>query len=296
MIYLQLFFEFFKAGLFAIGGGLATIPFLTDIGQRTGWFTSGELANMIAISESTPGPMGVNMATYVGFHTGGIAGGVIATLGLVCPSILVILVIAGFLKKFRESRGVDAVFYGIRPASTALIAAALAEVCSIALLNLSAFQTGGAAALFQWKGIALAVVIFVCLQVKPLKKLHPIVFIAASAVIGAVYNGVTGYFGDILSYSRLMVMMLAGSAIGQVFNIVGAMPGGGLPPAVGIPIFFVIFIVGHAFNIGLNVIGTYVHTSRLQYLEFFKQFYKEGGRPWRPLNIATKFVDIKEEQ
>ena len=296
MIYLQLFFEFFKAGLFAIGGGLAIIPFLTDIGQRTGWFTSGELANMIAISESTPGPMGVNMATYVGFHTGGIAGGVIATLGLVCPSILVILVIAGFLKKFRESRGVDAVFYGIRPASTALIAAALAEVCSIALLNLSAFQTGGAAALFQWKGIALAVVIFVCLQVKPLKKLHPIVFIAASAVIGAVYNGVTGYFGDILSYSRLMVMMLAGSVIGQVFNILGAMPGGGLPPAVGIPIFFVIFIVGHAFNIGLNVIGTYVHTSRLQYLEFFKQFYKEGGRPWRPLNIATKFVDIKEEQ
>ena len=187
MIYLQLFFEFFKAGLFAIGG-LATIPFLTDIGQRTGWFTSGELANMIAISESTPGPMGVNMATYVGFHTGGIAGGVIATLGLVCPSILVILVIAGFLKKFRESRGVDAVFYGIRPASTALIAAALAEVCSIALLNLSAFQTGGAAALFQWKGIALAVVIFVCLQVKPLKKLHPIVFIAASAVIGAVFQ------------------------------------------------------------------------------------------------------------
>lgn len=117
-----------------------------------------------------------------------------------------------------------------------------------------------------------------------------------TAIIGAVYNGVTGYFGDILSYSRLMVMMLAGSVIGQVFNILGAMPGGGLPPAIGIPIFFVIFTIGHAFNIGLNVIGTYVHTSRLQYLEFFKQFYKEGGRPWRPLNIATKYVDIKEEQ
>ena len=117
-----------------------------------------------------------------------------------------------------------------------------------------------------------------------------------TAIIGAVYNGVTGYFGDILSYSRLMVMMLAGSVIGQVFNILGAMPGGGLPPAIGIPIFFIIFIIGHAFNIGLNVIGTYVHTSRLQYLEFFKQFYLEGGRPWRPLNIATKYVDIKEEQ
>lgn len=195
MIYLQLFFEFFKAGLFAIGGGLATIPFLTDIGQRTGWFTSGELANMIAISESTPGPMGVNMATYVGFHTGGIPGGVIATLGLVCPSILVILVIAGFLKKFRESRGVDAVFYGIRPASTALIAAALVEVCSIALMfhttagpEMSPGRVVPRTELFYWPAIILAAVVFLCLQVKPLKKLHPIVFIAASAVIGAVFQ------------------------------------------------------------------------------------------------------------
>lgn len=194
MIYLQLFFEFFKAGLFAIGGGLATIPFLTDIGARTGWFTSGELANMIAISESTPGPMGVNMATYVGFHTGslaggvagGILGGVIATLGLVCPSIIVILIIAGFLKKFRESRGVDAVFYGIRPASTALIAAALVEVCAIALVNTGA--AFGSGEFFHWKAIVLAVAVFVCLQFKPLKKLHPIVFIAASAVVGVLFQ------------------------------------------------------------------------------------------------------------
>lgn len=186
MIYLQLFFEFFKAGLFAIGGGLATIPFLTDIGARTGWFTSGELANMIAISESTPGPMGVNMATYVGFHTGGVLGGVVATLGLVCPSIIVILIIAGFLKKFRESRGVDAVFYGIRPASTALITAALVEVCAIALVNTGvAFGTVG---FFHWKAILLAAAVFVCLQVKPLKKLHPIVFIAASAVVGVIFQ------------------------------------------------------------------------------------------------------------
>ncbi|WP_130869650.1 chromate transporter [Intestinimonas massiliensis (ex Afouda et al. 2020)] len=194
MIYLRLFFEFFKAGLFAIGGGLATIPFLTDMGARTGWFTSGELANMIAISESTPGPMGVNMATYVGFHTGGVLGGVVATLGLVCPSIIVILIIAGFLKKFRESRGVDAVFYGIRPASTALIAAALVEVCSIALM----FHQGGheiapgqavpTTELFYWPAILLAAAVFVCLQVKPLKKLHPIVFIAASAVVGVLFR------------------------------------------------------------------------------------------------------------
>ena len=117
-----------------------------------------------------------------------------------------------------------------------------------------------------------------------------------TGVVGALYNGVTGYFGDILSYSRLMVMMLASSVIGQVFNILGAMPGEGLPTVVAVIIFFVIFLIGHAFNIALNVIGTYVHTSRLQYLEFFKQFYKEGGRPFRPLNIATKYVDVKEEQ
>ena len=194
MLYLRLFYEFFKVGLVSIRGGLATIPFLTDLGARTGWFTAGELANMIAISESTPGPMGVNMATYVGFHTcslaggvvGGIAGGVIATLGLVCPSIIVILIIAGFLKKFRESRGVDAVFYGIRPASTALIAAALVEVCAIALVNTGAGF--GGTDFFRWKAILLAAAVFVCLQVGPLKKLHPIAFIAASAVLGVLFQ------------------------------------------------------------------------------------------------------------
>lgn len=191
MIFLRLFFEFFKVGLFAIGGGLATIPFLSDMGARTGWFSAGDLANMIAISESTPGPIGVNMATYVGFHTGGALGGAAATLGLVCPSVLIILVIAGFLKKFRESRGVDAVFYGIRPASTALIAAALAEVCSIALMFHEVTLPENQAAvteLFYWPAILLAVVVFACLQVKPLKQLHPIVFIALSALAGIVFQ------------------------------------------------------------------------------------------------------------
>ena len=93
MIYLQLFWEFFKTGLFAIGGGMATVPFLFDISARTGWFTASELANMIAVSESTPGPIGINMATYVGFETAGILGSVIATLGLVIPSIIIIVII-----------------------------------------------------------------------------------------------------------------------------------------------------------------------------------------------------------
>ena len=102
MTLLRLFFEFCRVGLFSVGGGLATIPFLTDLGERTQWFDPGDLANMIAISESTPGPMGVNMATYVGFHTAGVPGGVAATLGLVFPSVVIILVIAGFLQKFRR--------------------------------------------------------------------------------------------------------------------------------------------------------------------------------------------------
>ena len=184
-LYCDLFWTFSKIGVCTFGGGYAMLPILQrEVVEKKGWATEEELTDYFAIGQCTPGIIAVNTATFVGHKYRGVSGGVVATLGLVCPSILVILVIAGFLKKFRESRGVDAVFYGIRPASTALIAAALAEVCSIALLNLSAFQTGGAAALFQWKGIALAVVIFVCLQVKPLKKLHPIVFILASAVAG----------------------------------------------------------------------------------------------------------------
>ena len=124
MIYLQLFYEFFKTGLFAVGGGLATLPFLYDMADRTGWFTRPQLADMLAVSESTPGPIGVNMATYVGFITCGIPGAIISTLGLVTPSVIVILIIAAFLKAFRHNRYVEAAFYGLRPASTAMVAAA----------------------------------------------------------------------------------------------------------------------------------------------------------------------------
>lgn len=185
MIFLRLFFEFFRAGLFAVGGGLATIPFLTDIGVRTGWFTHAELANMIAVSESTPGAMGLNMATYVGFTVAGPLGAVVTTLGLVTPSVLIIVIIARFLQKFRQSRGVDAVFYGLRPASTALIAAAGISVAAIALL-----QPGGAGVtgLINWRCVLLAATVFVGMRIKPLKKLHPVVFIAASALVGVIFQ------------------------------------------------------------------------------------------------------------
>ncbi len=183
MIYLRLFYEFFKTGLFSVGGGLATIPFLSDIGVRTGWFSATELANMIAVSESTPGPIGLNMATYVGYATAGIPGSVVATLGLIAPSILVILIIAGFLEKFRQARAVDAVFYGLRPASTGLIAAADIVVAKIALFH-------GAVSLssLHYGAILLALAVFLCMQFTPMKKLHPIVFILFSAAVGVVFQ------------------------------------------------------------------------------------------------------------
>ena len=118
MILLRLFWEFFQIGLFSIGGGLATLPFLYNLGARTGWFTTGQVADMLAVSESTPGPIGINMATYVGFTTAGIPGSIIATLGLVAPSIIIIILVAAAMKAFRNNRYVDAAFYTLRPAST----------------------------------------------------------------------------------------------------------------------------------------------------------------------------------
>ena len=180
MIYLQLFFEFFKTGLFAVGGGMATLPFLYDMAEKTNWFTSGQLADMIAVSESTPGPIGVNMATYVGFTTAGFWGGLIATLALVTPSVIIIVIISYFLKAFRENKYVDAAFYGLRPASTGLIAAAGMTVVTITLLQMD---------LFNWKSLILAVIIYILSNnIKQAKKLHPVFFIVGSAIIGILFG------------------------------------------------------------------------------------------------------------
>ena len=186
MILLRLFWEFFKTGLFSVGGGLATLPFIYNMSDKTGWFTHQQIADMIAVAESTPGPIGINMATYVGFTTAGVIGSLIATLGIITPDIVVILIIARFLQKFRDSRAVQDVFYGLRPASTALIAAAGWGVVKISLLNLSAKSF---AEIFQWKAIVLAVAIWILTNlVKQTKKLHPLAFIAISAVAGIVFS------------------------------------------------------------------------------------------------------------
>ena len=191
MIYLILFWEFFKTGLFAVGGGLATLPFLTRLGETTGWFTHSQLADMVAVSESTPGPIGVNMATYVGFTAAGIPGAVIATVGLVTPSIIIILIIAGCLKNFRDNRFVNSVFTCLRPASAGLIAASGLAVASMALLHLPAQGDSAAGILdiLNWKAIVLAVILFLLTtKIKQTKGLHPIVWIFASAAAGILFQ------------------------------------------------------------------------------------------------------------
>lgn len=199
-VYLRLYWEFFKTGLFAVGGGMATLPFLQSIGETTGWYTYGDLMNMLAVSESTPGPIGINMATYVGFTVGGIPGAVIATLGEVTPSIIVILIVAAILKSFRDNKYVDRAFYGLRPASTGLIGAACVTVMlevltSVELDSGSGFVKsfhlggGGLAALLNWPGLLLAAGLLVLTNwVKPTKNLHPVVFIALSAVVGVAFG------------------------------------------------------------------------------------------------------------
>lgn len=195
MILCKLFWEFCKTGLFAIGGGMATVPFLREIADKTGWFTAGQLADMIAVSESTPGPLGVNMATYVGYTVGysqlgspwmGIVGAVAATLGLIFPSIVIVLCISIFLKRFRTSTLVDAALYGLRPASVALISAAGVEIVLFAMLRVDSIYQIGAAQL-SWKSVALAAGVYAGTNLIPkLKKLHPIWFILLSAIAGIV--------------------------------------------------------------------------------------------------------------
>ena len=182
MIYLQLFWEFLKVGLFTVGGGLASLPFLYDISDKTGWYTHAQLADMVAISESTPGPIGINMATYVGFTSAGILGSVLATLGFIIPSIIIVSIVSKFLKKFNENKFVKGAFYGLRAVSVALICSALVSVVKISLINIPLFQeTGNFFDLISIPGIILAAACyFVLKKWNP----HPIVILGGSAVAG----------------------------------------------------------------------------------------------------------------
>ena len=179
MIYLILFLEFFKVGLFTIGGGLASLPFLYELAEKYTWITKSMIADMIAISQSTPGPIGINMATYVGFKSGGILGGIIATFATVLPSFIIIIIIANFLNKFKNSKLVDSAFKGLRPTVTGLIAVAWFEIIKISIINVNNLFD----VVINLK--ALIVFLAILLLTKKFDK-HPIVFIGLGALVGIV--------------------------------------------------------------------------------------------------------------
>ena len=181
-----LFIEFFKTGLFAIGGGLATLPFLYNLADNYDWFDRGMLANMIAISESTPGPIGVNMSTYAGFNAEGIVGGIVATTALVLPSLIIIIIISKFLGKFNDNKYVKNAFYGLRPAVTALIASAGFEILRISVFSFEKFtESNNIIDIINIKSTVLFAILF---YITNKYKSHPIFIILGSAIIGVIFK------------------------------------------------------------------------------------------------------------
>ncbi len=182
-VYLDLFIEFFKIGLFAVGGGPATIPFLMDIPKRHDWYEVADVANMLAVSESTPGPIGINMATYAGYNAAGLLGGIVATLSLVLPSIIVIVIVSKVLDKFSKSLYVKSSFWMIRPAVTGLIATAVYGIWKTALFTAKSgeFQ-------FPIGLVVMCLAFYGLMNLKKLKKLHPAFWILCGAIVGIIFR------------------------------------------------------------------------------------------------------------
>ena len=186
---LLLFLEFFKTGLFAVGGGLATVPFIRDMGATYGWITEAEIANIIAIAESTPGPIGVNAATYVGYLVCGIPGAVLATLGLVTPSVIIIVLIAKAIKKYYDSHLVQSLFRALRPAAIGLITAAGFSLLLVAIgvkANFLQFRFSADRLTLLKLGIYGVFLFFAFF--KKTAKIHPLFFILAGGTLGAILS------------------------------------------------------------------------------------------------------------
>ena len=185
MILVDLFIEFFKVGLFSIGGGLATIPFLMELTQKYDWFSKKELLNMIAISESTPGAIGINISTYAGYHAAGILGALVATFSLVLPSFIIIIIIARLLNKFHDNIYVERTLSGIRPASSGLILGAVYSVIVLTFFNLDAYKlSSNIMDLINLKSLIFFA--FIGLLIKTKKDLHPSLIILLGAVFGII--------------------------------------------------------------------------------------------------------------
>ena len=199
MIYLILIWEFFKIGLFAAGGGLATLPFLSALADNYPWLTSEMIGQMVALSESTPGPLGINMATYAGYMAGfstfgkpllGVTTAFTATASLVTPSFIIIMIVAKMLDKYKNSGIVNNAFSTLRPAVAGLIAAAAWSVIGTTLFDFSAASFGE---VFMLPEILLFAVMMIITNIKPIKKLHPLVFIAFAAAAGIAIGYTVGW-------------------------------------------------------------------------------------------------------
>lgn len=182
MIYLRLAWEFMQIGLFAVGGGMATLPFLQRLGERTGWFDQQLITDMIAISESTPGPIGINMATFVGYNTAGVLGGIVATLAEIIPSVIIVVLVSKSLARFSSSPYVRDAFYGLRPAVTGLIAAAVVSVFQTVVLDFDLYHVTGRLTDL----ISLKYLLFFALALAAIRKFKksPVLYIALSAAVG----------------------------------------------------------------------------------------------------------------
>lgn len=179
MIFLELFWTFFLIGAFTFGGGYAMLPLIQSEVAAKGWLEAEALVNFVAVSESTPGPFAVNMATYVGAETAGVPGAVCATLGVVLPSFIIILIVAKCFEKFRESTVVKGCMVGLKAAVVGMIATAVISVAKTVF-----FPEGISAGIFTQPGIYISAGIFVLVLVLAFKKLHPIVLICLSAALG----------------------------------------------------------------------------------------------------------------
>jgi len=179
MILLELFWSFFKIGLFTFGGGYAMLPLIQAAVAEHAWIPGEELINFIAVSESTPGAFAINISTYVGTTVAGIPGAACATLGVVLPSFIIILLVSHFYKKFRESRVVSGVMSGLKPAVIGLIAAAIVRMGQAVF-----FPDGVTAAVLKELSTWISLGIFLLMAVLAFRKVHPILLICISAVLG----------------------------------------------------------------------------------------------------------------
>lgn len=185
MLYIKLFYEFFKIGLFTIGGGLVTIPLLKDLAERTNWYDVSFITEMLAVSESTPGPIGLNMATYVGYEVAGVLGGIISTVAEIIPSIIIVSLVSVFFINFRENKNIQYALQSIRATVTALIAVVGVEMFRISVIGGQSVAIDDMMRSINFVKLLLFMAV---LYLSRKYNKHPIFYICISGLIGVIFS------------------------------------------------------------------------------------------------------------